>query len=174
MAEAYNFANSYFESWEYFKDKRHFRSSSYEAGIVQDGSHRALPANTRMTKSPFQCFTLYMYFYKATNAQSRHYGPLTRYVKLRVARIPGTICPPLRVSDPDMQQGTCVTHVPWCMPGSLTSHFCWIRRGGGGNVPGIPGACATRNFSYLVWCLWEALRWREILRLRLSIMLAIY
>ena len=46
------------------------------------------------------------------------------------------------VSDPDMHHGTCVRHVPWCMSGSLT-------RGRGENVPGIPGACATRNFSYL-------------------------
>ena len=38
-------------------------------------------------------------------------------------------------SDPDIHHGTCVTHVPWCMSGSLT-------RGGGENVPGIPGACA--------------------------------
>ena len=47
------------------------------------------------------------------------------------------------VSDPGMHHGTCVTHVPWCMSGLLT-------RGGGENVPGIPGACATRNFTYLV------------------------
>ena len=46
------------------------------------------------------------------------------------------------VSDPGMHQGTCVTHVPWCMSGSLT-------HGGGENVPSIPGACATRNFTYL-------------------------
>ena len=36
------------------------------------------------------------------------------------------------VKDPGMHHGTCVTHVPWCMPGSLA-------RGGGEN---IPGACA--------------------------------
>ena len=47
-----------------------------------------------------------------------------------------------RVSDPDMHHGTCVTHVSWCISGSLT-------RGGGENVPGIPGACATHNFTYL-------------------------
>ena len=35
-----------------------------------------------------------------------------------------------------------VTHVPWCMSGSLA-------RKGVENVPGIPGACATRNFTYL-------------------------
>ena len=46
------------------------------------------------------------------------------------------------VSDPDMHHGTCVTHVPCCISGSPT-------RGDGGNVPGIPGACATRNFTYL-------------------------
>ena len=40
------------------------------------------------------------------------------------------------VSDPNMHHGTCVTHVPWCMSGSLTG-------GRGENVPGIPGACAS-------------------------------
>ena len=39
------------------------------------------------------------------------------------------------VSDPGMHHGTCVTHVPWCMSGSLTC-------GDGENVPSIPGACA--------------------------------
>ena len=46
------------------------------------------------------------------------------------------------VSDPGMHHGTCVTHVPWCMSGSLT-------RGGGENVPGIPGACAPAIFR--IW-----------------------
>ena len=59
-----------------------------------------------------------------------HMGPLTRYVKLRVAHapgMPGTFSPQSRVSDPDMHHGTCVTHVPWCMPGSLTCGFLWSR-----------------------------------------------
>ena len=42
----------------------------------------------------------------------------------------GTFTPPPRVSDPDMHHGTCVTHVPWCMPGSLTRGFLWSRRWG--------------------------------------------
>ena len=45
--------------------------------------------------------------------------PLARFVKLLVAHAPGmpwTFPPPPRVSDPDMHHGTCVTHVPWCMP----------------------------------------------------------
>ena len=41
--------------------------------------------------------------------------------------MPGTFYMPLRVSDPDMNHGTCVTHVLWCMPGSLTSGFLWSR-----------------------------------------------
>ena len=49
----------------------------------------------------------------------------------------------LPVSDQGMHHGTCVTHVSWCMSGSLT-------RGVGENVPCIPCACATRNFTYLV------------------------
>ena len=55
-----------------------------------------------------------------------YYGPLARYVKLRVAHapgIPGTFPPPLRVID----HGTCVTHLPWCMPESPTSGFLWNR-----------------------------------------------
>ena len=44
------------------------------------------------------------------------------------------------VSDPGMHHGTCVKHVSWCMSGSLTR---------GENVPSIPGACTTRNFTYL-------------------------
>ena len=75
------------------------------------------------------------------------HGPLTRYVKLRVAHapgMPGTFSPPLRFSNPDMYHGTCVTHVPWCMLGSLTSGCLWSRWRE--NVPGTPGASATRFF----------------------------
>ena len=62
--------------------------------------------------------------------------------------MPGTFSPPPRVSYPDMHHGTCVVHVPWCIPGSLTSGFLWI--GGGENVRDIPGTCATSNYTYLV------------------------
>ena len=53
-------------------------------------------------------------------------------VKLGVAHAPGmpgtwTFSPPLRVSDLNMHHGTCVNHVSWCMPGSLTSGFLWSR-----------------------------------------------
>ena len=51
------------------------------------------------------------------------------------------------VSDPGMHHGTCVTHVPWCMSGSLTC-------GDGENVPGIPGACAPAIFTYLARGQW--------------------
>ena len=61
------------------------------------------------------------------------------------------------VSDLGMHHGTCVRHVPLCMSGSPT-------RGGGGNVPGIPGACATRNFTYLATgpCIVVYLCWHEV------------
>ena len=48
----------------------------------------------------------------------------------------------LIVGDPGMHHGTCVTHVSWCMSGSLTRYD-------GENDPGIPGACETRSFTYL-------------------------
>ena len=70
--------------------------------------------------------------------ESQHYpnfpkfehGPLTRYVKLWIAHapgMPGKFSPPPWVSDPGMHHGTCVTHVPWCIPGSLTVGFLWSR-----------------------------------------------
>ena len=74
----------------------------------------------------------YFDFYRYDHCAARYsvfttwHGPLTRYVKLRVAHapgMPGTFSPPPRVSDPDMHHGTCVTHVPWCITGSLTSGF---------------------------------------------------
>ena len=59
------------------------------------------------------------------------------------------------VSDPGMHHGTCVTHVSWCMSGSLSC-------GGGENVPGIPSACTTHNLMYLVRgpCGWYWGAWR--------------
>ena len=44
--------------------------------------------------------------------------------------MPGTFSPSPQVSDPGMHHGTCVTHVSWCMPGSLTNGFLWNRRRG--------------------------------------------
>ena len=52
------------------------------------------------------------------------------------------------VSDPSMHHGTCVTHVPWCMSGSLT-------RGVRKNVPGIPGECVTHNFALIARGPWR-------------------
>ena len=83
------------------------------------------------------------------------HGPLTRYAKLWVAHatgMPGTFLRhrlqrKLLVRDPGMYQGTCVTHMSWCMSGSLTR--------GGENVPGIPGAWATHNFTYLARGPWK-------------------
>ena len=78
------------------------------------------------------------------------HGPLARYDKLRVAHAPrmlGAFFPPLLVSDLDMHYGTCVTHLPWCMPGSPTNGFLWSWWRG--NIPGIPGAWVIRNFTYL-------------------------
>ena len=67
---------------------------------------------------------------KMSRSNPCFHGPLPRYVKMQVAHapeMPGTFPPPPRVSDPDMHHGTCVTHVPWCMPGSLTSGFLGSR-----------------------------------------------
>ena len=71
--------------------------------------------------------------------------------------MPGTFSPPL-VSEPGIHQGTCITNVPWCMSGSLT-------HGGGENVPGIPGACATPNYAHLVRGPWDdVVTWKHFNR----------
>ena len=88
--------------------------------------------------------------------QRTAHGPLARYVNcgLRMhrecqERLPGHRRQRITlVNEPGMHHGTCVTHVPWCMSGSLT-------RVDRENVPGIPGACATRNFTYLVRGPWD-------------------
>ena len=93
-----------------------------------------------------------------------HHGPLTRYVKLRVAHalgIPLTFCPP-RISKEiaSSRSRHASRHMrracALCISESLT-------RGGGENVPGIPGACATRNFRCLVRgsCCWIYVRKHE-------------
>ena len=54
------------------------------------------------------------------------HGPFTRYVTLQVELVPGisgTFSPHPRFGDPDMHHGTCVTHVSWCISGSLISGF---------------------------------------------------
>ena len=100
----------------------------------------------RVTKSQQS----HMVIHNVKRALFQHYESLTRYAKLPVAHapgMPGMVSPPPRYSDPDMHHGTCVTHVPWSMSGSLTSGFLWSRCRG--NFPGIPGACVTHNFTYL-------------------------
>ena len=70
---------------------------------------------------------IWLLFHATSHIRYCLYGPLAIYVKLRVAHAPGTFPPPPRVSDPDMHHGTYVTHVPWCMPWSLTKGFLWCR-----------------------------------------------
>ena len=86
------------------------------------------------------------------------HGPLTRYVKLRIAHapgMPGTFPPPQTSKETaslrSRHASRHVRHVPWCILGSLN-------RGGRENVPGIPGACATRKFAYVVRGPWSE-RW---------------
>ena len=89
---------------------------------------------------------MYMYVYDLYFSQQEHRPSWASYQIRKIAGCAcagnaGNVFPRRRfqrkplVSDPGMHHGTCVTHVPWCMSGSLTC-------GDGENVPGIPGACA--------------------------------
>ena len=67
---------------------------------------------------------------RASKASWSQNWPCASYQILRVAHapgMPGTFSPSPRVSDSDMHHCTCVTHVSWCMPGSLISGFRWSR-----------------------------------------------
>ena len=63
--------------------------------------------------------------------------------------MPGTFSPPPRVSDPEMRRGMCVTHVQWCMPGSLTSGFLFKLGAGGGTLPVFP--VHAQNAILRIW-----------------------
>ena len=82
------------------------------------------------------CFVFLWFYHQFSRIRERR----TRFPNHRLQRKP-------LVNDPVMHHGTCVTHVPWCMSGSLS-------RGCRKNVHGIHGACATRNFTYLARGIW--------------------
>ena len=69
---------------------------------------------------------------------------MARNVKLRVAHAPGMCSPPPRVIDPDMHHGTCVTHVPWCTPGSVTRGFP-LKSVVGKTFPAFPALAQPAN-----------------------------
>ena len=79
-----------------------------------------------------------------------NHGLPDRNVKLRVGHAPGMAgtFPPIDCKGKPLDSDPGMPHEPWCMPGSLTCS-------GGENVPGIPGACATRNFMSLVRVSWS-------------------
>ena len=108
------------------------RSISEEYGKRNHANPQTTEQRTRVTQTKYRVHILWdiLYILRDPLGFLQHYrhGPLARYVKLRVAHalgMPGTFSPSPRVSHPDMHHGTCATHVPWCMLGSLTSGFLW-------------------------------------------------
>ena len=96
-------------------------------------------AGRAIDKVGCKCIEYEMKRYKYFNqTYVNYYGQIKQWASCQIRKIagahalgmPGTFSPSLQVSDPDMHHGTCVTHVPWCMPGSLTSSFLWNRRRG--------------------------------------------
>ena len=94
-------------------------STSYKESAIISSIGRSSSSSSTTTVRPF---TWYM---ACKLAESQHickniyenihltHGPLTRYVKLPVAHLPGmpeTFFPPPRVSDPEMHYGAWVTH----------------------------------------------------------------
>ena len=85
------------------------------------------------------------YLYERYTRTCLH-GPLTRHVKLEVAHasgMPETFSPPPLVSDPDMHQGTYVTHVPWCMSRKLANSRFPLKSEAGKTFPIFPAHAQT-------------------------------
>ena len=99
-----------------------------------------------------QCTYLWEWNVIRDEVSCNFHGPFSKIVKLRAAHVPG-------------MPGTFSCHRGLAIPTRITTRAwrtcrdaCRDRSviavsfevGGGDNVPGIPGACATRNFTYLV------------------------
>ena len=102
-------------------------------------SDRWSSASNQSVSNASDCTLLHQYTGWPTsswfNLVFRHSMPWISYQIRKIAGVhapgkPGTFSPPSQVSDPDTHHGTCVTHVPQCMPGSLTRGFLWRRRWG--------------------------------------------
>ena len=135
------------------------------ANLKHHRRHDVIPPwwNKSRTRSLLYIVVWFRFNSSGTETGDSVNGPLARYVKLRVAHapgMPGTFSLPLRVSDPDMQHGTCVMHVPWCMSGSLTSGF--LGRRGGKTFPQlyvlVRGPCTATDgrASWVTWS-WTAM-----------------
>ena len=78
--------------------------------------------------------TLWLWWYDAHKKKRAEWCDMCTAILMAllsgVAHAPemlGTFSPPLLVSDTEMHHGTFITHVPWCMLGSLTCGFLWSR-----------------------------------------------
>ena len=60
-------------------------------------------------------------------ASQRTSCQIRKFASCAWARNAGNVFPSTVGSDPDMHTGTCVTHVPGCKSGSLTSGLLWSR-----------------------------------------------
>ena len=132
----------------------HYRNNSTAKHVIcgQKSSHWARRLGRQMIMIPVEVAKFLVkiwYMHKS----SWFIGPwafcqIRKIEGCACAGMPGTFSLPPRVSDPDTHHGTCVTHALCCMPGHQLAVSLEV--GDGENVPGIPGACATRNFTYLV------------------------
>ena len=90
------------------------------------------------------------------------HGPLARHVNLRVVHapgMPGMFSPPPWFSDPDMHNSKCVTHVPWCMPGSLIGGFLWNWRGERFPTFPVHAQPAILRYDMIWYMIWYDMIW---------------
>ena len=104
-----------------------FISAAFPSYIIQSSWNNISGAPYRHYMN-ISCYRRGSYHY-IPHVSQRGSCQILQITSAHAPGMPGTFSPPPRVSHPDMHHGTCVTHMPWCMPGSLTSGFLLSRRG---------------------------------------------
>ena len=93
-------------------------------------SEEFITVHDRQFPSKLSCHTRNEASNAAHNVLPRASCQIRKIAGVHAPRMPDRFPRYQGVSDPDMHHSTCVTHVPWCMPGSLTSGCPWSRRRG--------------------------------------------
>ena len=108
--------------------------------LIPQNVKQYITCNEHTVCGPLFCLVIVVFFRCVFMWFSYHFPPgllhwqrmIAQWVSCQIRKIagahaPGTFSPSPQVIDPDMHHGTCVTHVPWCMPESLTCGFLWNR-----------------------------------------------
>ena len=137
-------------SKQFYKDC-HMASNEILQNIHKSTHESIQSHDTTNYKAPY----LMLY---AVHLVTTYHGPLTRYAKLLIAHargMPRTFSPPPKKETASWRSRHASRHVRHAR---AVMHLGSLTHGDGENVPGTLGACAIRNFKYLVRGPWNKYR----------------